>query len=280
MVQTINMNINQNFKNRLWELQKGVNPRENKENEISNLSYSIGFKTNDLLINTLADSVPEKLDTLMDFILTSGTLNDRIIISPILISKDKLMDVNSNLQTIDEMTASLEPSLASQVNDFIQLETLTAEINYLSDSLKKNTISENSTWISTIAGDSTHFCQSYALNLIEQLNDTLYPRNVYIDNMINLKKQGYNQPYKPDNDCLLSLTPNPAIDILTIKLPANSFDNHYTIDITDMAGRKINSFILYSDEKYVNVRNWKSGKYFVILKVDNEPICTQTFIKN
>ena len=82
------MNINQNFKNQLWAMQKGTSPRVILENELANREFGFNGKFIDLLISTtLVDTIPEKVDTLLSYVLQNGDITERIITSPVLVVK-------------------------------------------------------------------------------------------------------------------------------------------------------------------------------------------------
>ncbi len=271
------MNINQNFKNQLWALQNGTSPRVLLENELANREFGINGRFIDLLISTtLVDTIPEKVDTLLNYVLQSGDVSERIITSPVFIEKERYSDAQSNLNEIVNLSYGDE-----QIQNFIDIQQLQMQLKQAADSLRESILAQNEWWLWNIADDSANFCQSDAISLLEELNDTLYPFSVYIGNSYSAKLQRLSKPTE-NEECLFDIYPNPTRNVLNIVLKDTESLVAEEITVYDIKGVLVMKVSTPANEKIVqvNVSKWLSGKYFVHLQNSDGIQCVKSFVVN
>jgi hypothetical protein len=85
---------------------------------------------------------------------------------------------------------------------------------------------------------------------------------------------GVNQVIKPD----FNLSPNPTMDMISIKLPENINFKKATVHVFDLSGRIL--FIQQLNDSFnMNVGHLEKGHYFVRLFLDEEIFSVKSFIK-
>jgi hypothetical protein len=274
------MNVNQNFKNQMWAAQVGTSPRVAIEMELENRDFGINGIFGDLVQSVLMDTIPQKTDSLLSYVLQKGSLNERLITDPVFIEKERYVDAQTNLTEI----SYLNQTGNQQIVDFIQLQQLQILLNQTPDSLQKNVILQNEDWINSIANDSTHFCMADALNLLEKANDTLYPRNVYIGTGAQLKVTEFLNNGVSENDekeeCSLTVTPNPAKSTVSFIVNPDEITENMRISIYDVQGRYIQEVeIKTSKEIYLmDINNYKKGIYYASLRINDNILCVRKLI--
>jgi len=275
------MNINQNFKNQLWALQNGINAKTALEYSIADKEFSTELVFGNLFVDVVNDTINEKLDTLLNYVLTNGSISERIIGNPVLVSKERYADAQYNLSFIDALNVNLPDGQTAYIDDFIELQNLTIQQAQSDDSLKKEIIEPYLPWLSILSADSLHFCQSDANELIEQYYDTILPRMAYIGDINTIISQRSASSDKVNAEqCILEISPNPANQILNIRINREDDEQEYFAEIFDVKGNALRSVSFYSGEtfKQVNIAEYSPGKYFIVLRVQGTLICVKSVI--
>ena len=275
------MNVNQNFKNLMWAAQtNNNNARTNLENEIANRDFGINDVFGDLVISALSDSIPEKTDTLLTYVLQNGNFNERIITAPVFVEKIRYTDAQTNLNEISAMNDGTSEISIPETNDFIQMQNLTIQLNQTPDSLKNMLILQNETWLTGIANDTSNFFQADAMSFLETAYDTIYPRSIWVKDLTQTRampaaKQPVNDEEIP---CGLDVAPNPASTLITITISAEYIG--YIVEIHNNNGQVINilNTVNTSNPVSVDVSHYAQGKYYVSLQNGSETICVKPLV--
>ncbi|NSW46196.1 MAG: T9SS type A sorting domain-containing protein [Bacteroidales bacterium] len=275
-VQTIYlMNVNQNFKNQIWAAQNGIGARVQLENELLNRDYGINSKFGDLLISALlVDTIPEKVDTILNYVLQTGTLAERITTTPVFISNKRYTDATNNLNQINALNETGD----SYIEDFIELQNFFIQLAQTPDSLRDSLIISNNNWLFAIANDSANFCQSDAVSLLESAYDTLFPVNVYVGSSSTAKKLAYSSEYFEDYECGLQIHPNPASKYLNISINQSDDYNDTEIKLYDNTGKLIQSHEILSNHLTIDLKNQKTGVYYLILLNKSSVVCSKKLV--
>jgi hypothetical protein len=269
------MNVNQNFKNQMWAAQtNNNNARVELENELANRDFGINNKFGDLVLYVLSDTVPEKTDSLLNYALLKGTLNERIITSPLFIGKERYADAQTNLSEVNYLNTDGN----QQIVDFIQLQQLQMQLNQTPDSLRNGIILQNENWLNTIAFDTNHFCMSDALNLLEESHDTLYPRYVYVADEIGTRFAKVIN--KESAECSMIINPNPANSFVNVQIIDSDSLDDLQLLFCDITGKIISVYENVALTNFINIdlKSKKPGVYYLILLSKASVICSRKLI--
>jgi len=267
----------------MWAAQtNNNNARTNLENEIANRDFGINDVFGDLVISALSDSIPEKTDTLLTYVLQKGSFNERVITNPVFVEKTRYTDAHANLNEISAMNDGSSEISVPETNNFIQMQNLVIQLNQMPDSLRNILILQNETWITAIANDTSSFFQADAISFLETVYDTIYPRSIWVKDLSQAKSmpavsQLSNKEQIP---CGLEIAPNPASNLITITLSFEYIEDGYTVEVNNDNGQVIKKFntLNISNPISVDVSHYAKGKYYVSLQKGSETICVKPLI--
>ena len=271
------MNVNQNFKNQMWTAQTGISPRQSLENDLNNRDFGIKSIFGDLVLSVLADTIPEKTDSLLNYTLIKGTLNERIITSPLFIQEERYTDAQTNLSELNY----LNTTGSQQIIDFIRLQQLQIQLAQAPDSLRDSLIIANESMINSISNDTTHFCMADAMGLLEEAYDTLYPRNVYVGFDEQLRRQSFipdDRLSSDINECVLIINPNPAHTFIDVIITGTGNTEDFELKFYDISGRIINFYKDLSKGLKIDLKGQKPGVYYIVLLNKSGIICYKQLI--
>ena len=70
------------------------------------------------------------------------------------------------------------------------------------------------------------------------------------------------------HDLNIQVYPNPACDLLTIGFDQTMQDNVFSVEVTDVTGRRMYSENTSGLQSTIDVSQWPSGVYFIRIKQD------------
>jgi len=276
------MNVNQNFKNQMWAAQtNNNNARTNLENEIANRDFGINDVFGDLVISALSDSIPEKTDTLLTYVLQNGNFNERIITAPVFVEKIRYTDAQTNLNEISAMNDGTSEISIPETNDFIQMQNLAVQVNQTPDSLKNILILQNETWLTGIANDTSNFFQADAMSFLEIAYDTIYPRSIWVKDLTQARSMRTAAPIENEEiPCGLDVAPNPASTLIKITISKVYIENGCTVKIHNDNGQVVKLFNIANVSNFisVDVSHYAKGKYYLSLQNGSETICVKLLV--
>jgi len=169
-----------------------------------------------------------------------------------------------------------------KMQDFIDLQQINILLKQTPDSLRDSILVQNELWLWNIADDSSHFCQSDAISLLQVLHDSIFPVPVYVGSTYSAKKLLFSDMGNTREECLFDLYPNPASNILYIKLTDSEHFVQTELRIYDLKGILIykQSILPENNLLQINVSKWIYGKYFIEVVNEDGLKCVKSFNVN
>lgn len=115
---------------------------------------------------------------------------------------------------------------------------------------------------------ATGLCRaSYKITVTDANGCTKTKSNIYVSNCtksFETEQDDFNEEYDQINNEIL-IYPNPAYDILNIKIPVESMDEYYEIEIYDVIGNLVykQKPSLVQDQIKINISNFSKGVYMI-----------------
>jgi hypothetical protein len=129
-----------------------------------------------------------------------------------------------------------------------------------------------------ISNDSSNFCQSDAVSLLESVYDTLFPVNVYVGSSSQAKKLAYSSEYFENYDCGLQIHPNPASNHVNININLPDENQDAEIMFYDTEGKFLQSYKAFSDKITIDLKSQKPGVYYLILLNKASVVCSKKLV--
>ena len=244
-----NLNVNYWFRQFLWQLQDGTNPREEKEMVIANLEDDRQLVLNNLMRSvSFNDSIPETRDSLIDVLQDETDYRSLYYLVPLLISNQQYAEAQTAITDLEQAAYNLPDASRDELLDYASLLSI------------EKTIKETGN-LETVVTQNTGFLESLAMAdgkkgtvaaqlLLEDYNPAVYdfPEKTDFPNP-NAKRSAKiktTNSFKEDNyngvDDMLNVYPNPASDKLIVEYAiVNNFTPGCTVGLYDMQGNLIKS---------------------------------------
>lgn len=262
-----NSNLPSHFKQIIWDNQTGINPRLEKELEITELKIDKQEKVNNMVYTTLRnDSVAEIKDSVIVAMETLEGLQTKTILFQLLVKDENLSEAQFVLNELESNLVNYPVEKQQEVSEILDIYQIQLEIMQGDESTELSIIQNNSAFLQDIAETVNHPASIKAQLLLEKAGIADYPERIVIPGLgtKSTKVEQTNQVDNTEAKELVFVYPNPANDKLTVEYILLGAINEQCIGVYTLDGKLV---------KQVSIQDQLG-----IIKIDVSDIVTGNYL--
>ncbi|MFH2142068.1 MAG: T9SS type A sorting domain-containing protein [Bacteroidota bacterium] len=263
------------MKNEVLNVQNGINPVDNKKQELNNLVNEREKILNDIVLQCLKnDSVPEMKDTLMMVLSNETGYKVKYKYIPFLISQDEITLAIQELNDFELYANTLETDLRNETLDYIHLQRIIIAIKMAPSGEFYRTVFRNQDFLLVLAESEKSRGTITAQNLLMHAGLSNYTEKIVLPfqgtpksmQLENNQSDDSNNAF--DQNYLFSVYPNPANTNIIVEYPV--FENDAIgneINIYNIKGQLVLSQPIEKQTGYISIDVSKltTGNYIVCI---------------
>jgi uncharacterized repeat protein (TIGR01451 family) len=162
------IDMNPTLKYIVKQHQQGKNIREQKEHIIANKKHNRQMLIRNAIRHTLADTLPETIDSLILFLQTRDELENKYTLVNLQIKNKSFSDVLNELGNLNAIKTDYSISKQDEITTFVDLQNIVLNIAESDNNMFESIVEENITFLNTLAEDDNSIFQATAWSLLMQ----------------------------------------------------------------------------------------------------------------
>jgi parallel beta-helix repeat protein len=269
------------------QYQNGKNIREQKELIVANKKHNRQMLINKALRTVLNDTVPETIDSLIEFLETRGEINNRYTLFALQVKQKRFADAQSELTYLSSIKNNYSEKKQQEIENFINLQSIIIDLNK-NYTMFDTLVEQNLGFLNALANDSSSILQSTAWNMLEQAGK----RDAYREIVklpqpsLSPKSAKVEQAYVANSsfnkiEPIINIYPNPADNHITVEYAMLDKDDEITVNIIDMQGKTLKTVKSNNqiDVLRIDISNLAKGNYNVQFQSAKQEYHTVKIIK-